>query len=245
MSLPSLSLALSPATASRDPADSARTPCSVDPTRDLSARQQGALEELRLFRQTLDSLKARLPALEYYVAHSSAAARDEDAAELDAIVQSFGDPVTEISSTRDDASGSTLFPTASTSTSSSTSAPTSEPPKKRQRVSAVKQDPDESEAAVQAAIDLEFHSLGRPRVWHESNARPPDGAGDDADDDGLASPSIRRAVLPPEPHPESPVALYPDARALFDAAPTPDQEDVIFSQGLDIFGFHVRPCLSF
>ncbi|GAA5853014.1 hypothetical protein JCM9279_003783 [Rhodotorula babjevae] len=210
---------------------------AVDPARDLSARQQGALEELRLFRQTLDSLKARLPALEYYVAHSSAAARDEDAAELDAIVKSFGDPVTEISGTRDDALGSSLFPTASTSTSTSTSAPTSEPPKKRQRVSPVKQDPDESEAAVQAAIDLEFHSLGRPRVWHESNARPPDGAGD-GDDDGLASPSIRRAVLPPEPLPESPVALYPDARALFDAAPTPDQEDVIFSQGLEIFGFH-------
>ncbi|KPV71969.1 uncharacterized protein RHOBADRAFT_56112 [Rhodotorula graminis WP1] len=208
---------------------------SVDPARDLSARQQGALEELRLFRSTLESLKARLPALEYYVAHSSSsAAHDEDAAEMDAIVKSFGDPVTEISGARDDPSGSSLFPAASTSTS----APTSEPPKKRQRVSAVKQDPDESEAAVQAAIDLEFHSLGRPRVWHESNARPPDAAGDGDDDDGLASPSIRRAVLPPEPQPESPVELYPDAQALFDAAPTPDQEDVIFSQGLQVYGFH-------
>lgn len=197
---------------------------------------------MRLFRQTLESLKARLPALEYYVAHnSSSAAHDEDAAELDAIVKSFGDPVTEISSARDDPSGSSLFPTASTSTS--TSAPTSEPPKKRQRMSAVKQDPDESEAAVQAAIDLEFHSLGRPRVWHESNARPHDPVGD-GDDDGLASPSIRRAVLPPELQPESPVALYPDAQALFDAAPTPDQEDVIFLQGLRVFGFHVRLRLS-
>lgn len=210
-------------------------PHSVDPTRDLSARQQGALEELRLFRQTLDSLKARLPALEYYVAHSSAS-REEDAAELDAIVKSFGDPVTELSGPRDDPSSSSLLPTASTS---SATAASSEPQKKRPRLSAVKQDPDESEAAVQAAIDLEFHSLGRPRVWHESNVRPPDGTGEGGED-GLESPSIRRAILPPETHPESPVTLFPDARALFDAAPAPDQEDVVFHQGLDVFGFHVR-----
>ncbi|GAA6051431.1 hypothetical protein JCM3770_000517 [Rhodotorula araucariae] len=205
-----------------------RKKASVDATQDLSARQQGALDELRLFRQTLDSLKARLPALEYYVAHSSSA-RDEDADELDAVVKSFGDPVTELSGT----DPGMMLPSASTS---SAGGAVPEPPKKRARVAAVKQDPDESEAAVQAAIDLEFHSLGRPRVWHESNVRPPDGSG--AEEDGLASPSIRRAILPPETHPESPVTLFPDARALFDAAPTPDQEDIVFQQGLERFGFH-------
>ncbi|BGP51444.1 hypothetical protein JCM10450v2_007386 [Rhodotorula kratochvilovae] len=212
-----------------------RKKASVDPTQDLSARQQGALDELRLFRQTLDSLKARLPALEYYVAHSSSA-RDEDADELDAIVKSFGDPVTELSAAV--AGPSAMLPSASTS-SAGGGGVAAEPPKKRARVAAVKQDPDESEAAVQAAIDLEFHSLGRPRVWHESNVRPPQaGDGAESEEDGLASPSIRRAVLPPETHPESPVTLFPDARALFEAAPTPDQEDVVFQQGLGRFGFH-------
>ncbi|GJN93826.1 hypothetical protein Rhopal_006884-T1 [Rhodotorula paludigena] len=208
-------------------APSKRKKANVDTARELNERQQGALEELRLFRQTLDSLKARLPALEYFVANSTSV-KDEDAAELDAIVKAFGDPVTQLPASG--APDAAPPPLASTSTA--------EPPKKRARVGPPKRDPDEGEAAaVQAAIDLEFHSLGRPRVWHESNVRPQADAYDGAED-GQVSPRIRRAVLAPDQQPESPVAAFPDARSLFDASPFPEQEDTIFRQGLERFGFH-------
>lgn len=33
--------------------------------------------------------------------------------------------------------------------------------------------------------------------------------------------------------------MFPNGQALFDAAPTPDQEDIVFHQGLERYGFHV------
>ncbi|KAL7341204.1 Proteophosphoglycan ppg4 [Rhodotorula toruloides] len=192
----------------------------VDPARELGQRQTAALEELRLFRTTLDSLKARLPAIEFFIANSNL--KDEDSAELDAIVKTFGDPVTELTGSRE--------PLASTST-----APIgSEPPTKRTRLLPPKQEPDEGEAGVEASVNLEFFALGRPRVWTESNVA----AAPSNEDDGLSSPSHRLAILPPEGQPESPVSMFPNGQALFDAAPTPDQEDIVFHQGLERYGFH-------
>ncbi|BGP73568.1 Zn(2)-C6 fungal-type domain-containing protein [Rhodotorula toruloides] len=193
---------------------------TVDPARELGQRQTAALEELRLFRTTLDSLKARLPAIEFFIANSNL--KDENSAELDAIVKTFGDPVTELTGPRE--------PLASTSAAPSGS----EPPTKRTRLLPPKQEPDEGEAGVEASVNLEFFALGRPRVWTESNVA----AAPSNEDDGLSSPSHRLAILPPEGQPDSPVSMFPNGQALFDAAPTPDQEDIVFRQGLERYGFH-------
>ncbi|BGP27437.1 hypothetical protein JCM10295v2_006405 [Rhodotorula toruloides] len=193
---------------------------TVDPARELGQRQTAALEELRLFRTTLDSLKARLPAIEFFIANSNM--KDEDSTELDAIVKTFGDPVTELTGPRE--------PQASTS-----AAPSGfEPPAKRTRLLPPKQEADEGEAGVEASVNLEFFALGRPRVWTESNIA----AASANVDDGLSSPSHRLAILPSEGQPESRVSLFLNGHALFNAAPTPDQEDIVFRHGLDRYGFH-------
>jgi hypothetical protein len=217
---------------------------------ELNQRQASALDELRLFRTTLDSLKARLPALEYFVANSSLKEEDDDA-ELERIVRSFGDPVTTI------VGGSSDGPE-----SGEAGAGGSEPLQKRARTSIgqgqtsstatakgkgkQKQDPDEGEAGVEASVNLEFYALGRPRVWAEPNMRTSTVPVDESDSAATAgpssSPSHRNAVLPPasEGQSESPVALFANGDALLRAAPTSEQEKIIFHQGLDVYGFHVR-----
>ncbi|KWU43828.1 hypothetical protein RHOSPDRAFT_26089 [Rhodotorula sp. JG-1b] len=222
---------------------------SVDAVQELNQRQASALDELRLFRTTLDSLKARLPALEYFVANSSLKEEDDDA-ELERIVRSFGDPVTTIAGGNPDGPGS-----------GEAGAGGSEPLQKRARTSfggqgqtgstatakgkgKQKQDPDEGEAGVEASVNLEFYALGRPRVWAEPNMRTSAVAVDDSDAAATAgpssSPSHRNAILPPasEGQSESPVALFANGDALLRAAPTSEQEKIIFHQGLDVYGFH-------
>lgn len=162
-----------------------------------------------------------MPAIEFFIANSNM--KDEESAELDAIVKTFGDPVTELTGPRE--------PQASTSAVASGP----EPPSKRTRLLPPKQEPDEGESGVEASVNLEFFALGRPRVWTESSvAAAPAG-----EDDGSSSPSHRLAILPPEGQPESPVSMFPNGQALFNAAPTPDQEDIVFRQGLEQYGFHV------
>ncbi|POY73032.1 hypothetical protein BMF94_3870 [Rhodotorula taiwanensis] len=221
----------------------------VDAAHDLNQRQASALDELRLFRTTLDSLKARLPALEYFVANSSLKEEDEDA-ELDRIVRSFGDPVTTIAADEGSVAGDQQT--------------ASEPSSKRPRTSLggggnqnvlhalankgkgkQKQEADEGEAGVEASVNLEFYALGRPRVWAEPHLST-SAVTEDADMIGGAaagpssSPSHRNAVLPsvPEGQPESPVSLFPNGEALRYAAPTRVQEEIILQQGVDVYGFH-------
>ncbi|GAA5990398.1 hypothetical protein JCM10908_007352 [Rhodotorula pacifica] len=222
---------------------------NVDAAQELNQRQASALEELRLFRTTLDSLKARLPALEYFVANSSLKDEDDDA-ELERIVRSFGDPVTTIAGGSQDGNG----PADATAGS--------EPLQKRARTSLgqalngtattakakgkQKQDPDEGEAGVEASVNLEFYALGRPRVWAEPNMRTSmtdvdvDESGSNAAAGPSMSPSHRNAVLPsaPEGQADSPVLLFANGDALLRAAPTSEQERIIFHQGLDVYGFH-------
>lgn len=225
---------------------------SVDAAHDLNQRQASALDELRLFRTTLDSLKARLPALEYFVANSSLKEEDEDA-ELDRIVRSFGDPVTTIAADEGSVAGDPQT--------------ASEPSSKRPRTSLggggnqnglhalankgkgkQKQEADEGEAGVEASVNLEFYALGRPRVWAEPHLST-SAVTEDADMIGGAaagpssSPSHRNAVLPsvPEGQPESPVSLFPNGEALRYAAPTRVQEEIILQQGVDVYGFHASP----
>ncbi|GAA5862114.1 hypothetical protein JCM3774_006179 [Rhodotorula dairenensis] len=220
---------------------------SVDAAQELNQRQASALEELRLFRTTLDSLKARLPALEYFVANSSLKDEDDDA-ELERIVRSFGDPVTTIvgGSPEGDGAGETdgasepLPKRARTSLGQATGAK-SAPAKGKGKQ---KQDPDEGEAGVEASVNLEFYALGRPRVWAEPNMRTSVVAVDDSDAGATpgpsTSPSHRHAVLPaaPEGQAESPVLLFANGDALLRAAPTSEQEKIIFHRGLDVYGFH-------
>lgn len=226
-------------------------PCSTETAHELNQRQASALEELRLFRTTLDSLKARLPALEYFVANSSLKEEEEDA-ELERIVRSFGDPVTTIESTNDERDRAGESSTAAEPASkrprtslSNTHAGTSTISRAKGKQ---KEDPDEGEAGVEASVNLEFYALGRPRVWAEPHLRTSSlndaGPTEEAEGSGpSSSPSHRHAVLPavPEGQPvESPVSLFPNAEALKRAAPTEEQERVILAQGLDVYGFHVR-----
>ncbi|GAA5933482.1 hypothetical protein JCM1841_001328 [Sporobolomyces salmonicolor] len=204
-------------------------PCGVDPTQELDNRRRSALEELQLFRQTLDSLKARLPGLEYFVANSSL--KDDDSPEMDAVVKSFGDPVTELSGVR---SGNGETPTRPARVP--VAWPGQHSRKKLKEEVEAKRETDESEVNVQAAIDLEFNALGRPRVWNESNVRTAQNP--DLDESGSTSPTHRLAILAPHPVPESPVSLYPDSASLLAAAPTALEEDVVFRQGLERYGWH-------
>lgn len=195
----------------------------ADIAQELDTRRRSALDELALFRQTLDSLKARLPNLEYFVANSSIK-EGEESKELDDIVRGFGDPVTDLGEVVDEGNGSTKRPTLPSIGSSKDL----EPATKKQK----KESTDESEVNVQAAIDLEFSALGRPRrndTHHPLHHEFEDG-----------SPSHQLAVLGPEPASDSPLSLFPDNETLSSAAPSPLEEDVIFRVGLDRYGWHVR-----
>ena len=202
--------------------------CRVDPTQELDTRRKSALEELALFRQTLDSLKARLPNLEYFVANSSVKG-GEESKELDEIVKSFGDPVTDLGDVVDDSNGTNTKRPTLPSIGSSRDL---EPATKKQK----KEPTDESEVNVQAAIDLEFSALGRPRrnEWNSTSNHPLH------HDPEEGSPSHHYAILGPEPPSDSPLSLFPDNETLSSAAPSPLEEDVIFRVGLDRYGWHVR-----
>lgn len=147
---------------------------------------------------------------------------------MDEIVKAFGDPVTDLGEFADEGSSAAKRPLL-TSIGSSKDL---EPPLKKQK----KETTDESEVNVQAAIDLEFSALGRPRRndWNSTSQQT---MYHDIDDN---SPSHRYAILGPEPPNDSPLALFPDNESLASAAPSPLEEDVIFRVGLDRYGWHVR-----
>ncbi|GAA5867658.1 hypothetical protein JCM8547_001333 [Rhodosporidiobolus lusitaniae] len=235
-------------------APSKRRKPNQDPAHELSKRQSAALEELRLFRTTLDSLRARLPGLEHFVANAQL--KDEDAAELDEVVKGFGDPVTSLASLREEEGeppGGAVFPPPLNRSSSSFVADAStsrtlngdraaEPAKKKARLVEPKREEEQSGSNVEAAVNLEFHALGRPRTWAEAahiQGPADDGEGSEADGPDIPiSPSSRLAVLPPVALSESPTAKYPDGEALQAVEPGGEAETVLLHVGLDLFGFH-------
>ncbi|GAA5895680.1 hypothetical protein JCM6882_000367 [Rhodosporidiobolus microsporus] len=247
------------AAASCSAAPTKRKKPTVDPAQDLSHRQSAALAELSLFRTTLDSLRARLPGLEHFIANAQL--KEEDSAELDEVIKAFGDPVTELTALRDEegdlpsssrnggtsthgrrasdsapANESGVGPRASTSAAGAdagTSKNGAEPPRKKVRLSEPKREEDQSGSNVQAAVNLEFYTLGRPRTWAEQEKLPP------ADDDAPpSSPSHQLAILPPETQVESPMSRFPDGPSLQAVDPGPLAESVLLEVGLDLFGFH-------
>lgn len=162
----------------------------IDPAQELDERRTAALSEIELFRNTLDTLRARLPNLEHFIA--TAAAPGSDGADFEEIIRGFGNPgetnggagyaESERGGRDDDEGGD----------------------RKRvklgdrehfEREATSGTDPDES-AAVEAAVDLEFmvrlgrwsgevraeelmvccsQTLGRSRTFPVSNDRSPGG----------------------------------------------------------------------
>ncbi|GAA5979254.1 hypothetical protein JCM11641_001974 [Rhodosporidiobolus odoratus] len=228
-------------------APSKRRKPNVNPAHELSQRQEAALSELRLFRTTLDSLRARLPGLEHYVANATL--NDGQDSELDTVVKAFGDPVTELSSLRAEedetpSSSSRAMAGASMSRRTSSSAVDpegkangAEPPRKKTRLSEPKKEENQQEHAVEAAVDLEFYTLGRPRTWTDSNMQAAAALVEDGDDPP-SSPRHKLAVLPPEPQTESPVSRFPTGESLLTTAPELAVEQALIHVGLEQYGFH-------
>ncbi|GAA5931515.1 hypothetical protein JCM10213_003130 [Rhodosporidiobolus nylandii] len=214
---------------------------AVNPAHALSQRQEAALEELRLFRTTLDSLRARLPGLEHFVANAQL--KEEDSAELDDVVKAFGDPATDLSALREEAgepSSSQISPAISRRASGvhdERRSGAQEPPQKKARLVEPKKEEDQSGSNVEAAVSLEFYTLGRPRTWAEAGLKTDTSDGGD----GLdlpSSPTHHLAVLPPESQTESPTSRFPDGASLQAVEPGEVAEGKLLRVGLDQFGFH-------
>lgn len=234
-------------------APSKRRKVANAPSHEISARQSAALDELRLFRTTLDSLRARLPGLEHFVANAQL--KEDDSAELDGYVAAFGDPTTDLSALREEEGGEGSSSRAGPSTSRRTTSngPTSaagngtdERQAKKARLVEPKREEEQSGSNVEAAVSLEFYTLGRPRAWAEAaNVTGPagDGESDGASDNGPdapPSPSHALAILPPVTFASSPLSRFPDGRSLEAVDPGIEAETVLLEVGLDLFGFHVR-----
>jgi hypothetical protein len=108
-----------------------------------------------LFRTTLESLRARLPNLEYFIANSAGGDGNYAPADLDDVIHGFGNPVTTLENVRD--GGAPLLSRPRGMSGAAESPEMSEPAKKRLR-----QDPpnggreDNDSAAVEASVNLEF-----------------------------------------------------------------------------------------
>ncbi|GAA5827812.1 hypothetical protein JCM11251_007683 [Rhodosporidiobolus azoricus] len=234
---------------------------TVDPAQELSQRQSAALAELSLFRTTLDSLRARLPGLEHFIANAQL--KEEDSAELDEVVRAFGDPLTELTALRGEEGepsssmrygnspslsrrqlGAAPVLDAESSGRASTSVAGgdigaskngTEPARKKARLSEPRREEDQSGSNVQAAVNLEFYTLGRPRTWAEQDKIQPS---QDDDDAPPSSPSHQLAILPPESQAVSPIARFPDGASLDAVDAGPIAEAILLEVGLDLYGFH-------
>ncbi|KAK4052327.1 hypothetical protein OIO90_004408 [Microbotryomycetes sp. JL221] len=204
-----------------------------EPTIALDERRQAALSELQLFRSTLQSLEARLPQIEFFIANAAPAGSQTSAVDVNGINVATGSEGNAMSTegARDDSARARLIedkldriartfgnPITSLHSGPHDSGsrttpfmPTSsfEGPLRKK----YKQDHDSGDAqddeneAVEASVNLEFMALGRPRNGEDRHRVSTAGA------------------------------QYPDAAALLAAAPTFDEEEVILSRGAH-FGWH-------
>ncbi|KAM0749706.1 hypothetical protein T439DRAFT_326582 [Meredithblackwellia eburnea MCA 4105] len=235
----------------------------LDPLRALDSARQAALSEVEILRNTLDSLRARLPNLEQFISSTSFVNGatgtgngpgslpkeendDDDESgypDLDespgvgSDIPTRGGKDTVKRSREEESRRESLKKTKlkrSSDDSSEQGGPlvdmdVDDPIRRSKREGT---DPDEG-AAVEAAVDLEFMTLGRSRTFPTSNDRSVGGSSLTSDD---PHPSIL-ATCPPPP---SPVAEYPNGMALALAAPSDDQADLIMRQAIDYFGWHHR-----
>ncbi|KAM0786143.1 hypothetical protein ACM66B_006951 [Microbotryomycetes sp. NB124-2] len=219
-----------------------------DPAIALDERRQAALSEIQLFRSTLQSLEARLPKIEFFIANAATATDsvnqqdDEEASTAGAIaggddfdrarlvqdrmnevVRSFGNPITSVN-----------LPTTANSAlpSLATSSALEQRSRKRFKHEHDSTDSqDEGNEAVEASVNLEFMALGRPRNVEDQQATSTSAVA------GASATQVIPGVLPtpsilalPDAEP-SPVVVYPDAASLLAAAPTFDEEEVILNRG--------------
>ncbi|KAK4701759.1 hypothetical protein P7C70_g4471, partial [Phenoliferia sp. Uapishka_3] len=211
----------------------------IDPLQELDERRTAALSEIELFRNTLDTLRARLPNLEHFIANSSAPTGEQG--EFEDVARMFGNPDQKGFGN----AGSSDVREREDGGRSARGDAEGERERKRLKLgmggeydrerSSTGTDLDESEA-VEAAVDLEFMTLGRSRTFPTSNDRSP---GISSPDDSLISES-QASILTPPTFNVSPIKKYPDGNSLLHAAPTLAQEDVILRQGIDFFGWHHR-----
>lgn len=117
----------------------------------LDEKRTAALSELKLFRETLASLSARIPNLEHFVANSGPGESD-DPKDM-AYLSTFGNPITK------------LAPKGKEETSSAQAkgrpraeeVENGEPERKRVKEGSVGTEPDDGDAAaVETTVDLEF-----------------------------------------------------------------------------------------
>lgn len=117
----------------------------------LDERRTAALSELRLFRDSLASLQARIPNLEHFIANSGPGEGD-DKGDM-SYLSSFGNPMTKLAPRK----GEEDAPAPSTSRRRVEDAEGAEPDRKRIKQGSPSTEPEENDsAAVETTVDLEF-----------------------------------------------------------------------------------------
>lgn len=121
---------------------------SADPGVQLDERRAAALSELRLFRDSLASLQARIPNLEHFIANSGPG-EGEDGDEM-SYLSSFGNPVTKLSAREEGAGPSRVRQRAEEEGNA-------EPERKKIKEQSPSVEPEEGDTeAVETVISLEF-----------------------------------------------------------------------------------------
>ncbi|ORY85954.1 hypothetical protein BCR35DRAFT_302554 [Leucosporidium creatinivorum] len=206
---------------------------AADPAVMLDERRTAALSELRLFRDSLASLQARIPNLEHFIANSGPGEGDEGGDM--SYLSSFGNPLTKLAPRKEEDDSAPSSSKARRTVEESESA---EPDRKRIKQGSPSTEPEETDsAAVETTVDLEFMTLGRPRNVTDQNHLASGTAGSVTSESSAVFGSYATSILAPPTALPSPVSIYPDAASLFSIAPTLAEEEVVFGQGFD-FGWH-------
>ncbi|KAK4048405.1 hypothetical protein OIV83_004751 [Microbotryomycetes sp. JL201] len=217
-----------------------------DPAIALDERRQAALSEIQLFRSTLQSLEARLPQIEFFIANAatnsdstglddqdgdgqegSVVAGSDNVSEraklvqdrMNQIVRSFGNPITSVNVPTN------VLASSATPYGSGISPALDQRARKR-----FKHDHDSTDSQDEGSEAVEASALGRPRNAEDQQTTS-------ATATSTSVPQIAPGAIPtpsilakPDAEP-SPIVAYPDAASFMTAAPTFDEEEVILNRG--------------
>lgn len=126
--------------------------CRADPAVVLDERRTAALSELRLFRDSLASLQARIPNLEHFIANSGP--REGDGNGDMSYLSTFGNPITKLAPRKEEENPA---PSSSTARRRVEDSEGDEPERKRIKEDSASIEPEENDsAAVETTVDLEF-----------------------------------------------------------------------------------------
>ena len=133
----------------------------------LDERRTAALSELKLFRETLASLQARIPNLEHFVANSGPGEGDDQ--DDMPYLSGFGNPITKLAPRASEEGSSAPGRTRPRDDGQGAG----EPERKRIKEGSVGTDGDEGDvAAVETTVDLEFMVSSDAYVCTSSTYRP-------------------------------------------------------------------------